>query len=231
MKDSKLLEVFKDGNIVIPMYFFKNIKSLKLDINEFIFLMYLYNKGNKFLFDPNEYSSELNMELLEIMNLVSSLTDKGFLKVEVKKNAKGYMEELISLDDFYNKIVMITVNQSNKDDGDDNKKEIAVFEYIEREFGRTLGATELEIIKAWLENNMSEDLIKEAVKEAVSNGVFKLRYIDKILYEWGKKGINSVEAVEDSRKKKSINKENGTDNNIDLDALEWNWFDDENEED
>lgn len=27
-------------------------------------------------------------------------------------------------------------------------------------------------------------------------GVFKLNYIDKILYEWGKKGIKSIQDIE-----------------------------------
>ena len=49
-----------------------------------------------------------------------------------------------------------------------------------------LSPMEYEIIKAWLDNDMSEELIKEALKEATFNGVSNLRYIDKILYEWGK---------------------------------------------
>ena len=45
-----------------------------------------------------------------------------------------------------------------------------------------------------------------ALKEAVYNGVTNLRYIDKILYEWKKKGIKSKEDIEKERanfKKKS----------------------------
>ena len=38
-----------------------------------------------------------------------------------------------------------------------------------------------------------------ALKEAVFNGVSNLRYIDKILYEWKKKGLNSKEDVENNR--------------------------------
>ena len=60
---------------------------------------------------------------------------------------------------------------------------------------------EYEIIKAWLDNNISEELIKEAIKEATYNGVSNLRYIDKILYEWGKIGIKSAKDVENNRKK------------------------------
>ena len=40
----------------------------------------------------------------------------------------------------------------------------------------------------------------DSVKEAVFNGVSNLRYIDKILYEWGKAGIKNVNDVEEMRK-------------------------------
>ena len=60
----------------------------------------------------------------------------------------------------------------------------------------------LKLLKLGYENNISEDLIKEAVKEAVLNGVSNLKYIDKILYEWGKTGIKTVRDVEDNRRKK-----------------------------
>ena len=88
---------------------------------------------------------------------------------------------------------------------------------------------EYEIIKAWLDNDMSEDLIKEAIKEATFNGVSNLRYIDKILYEWGKQGIKTVKDVEDNRHKRAQRREEEADSNIDLDIVDWDWFDDDSE--
>ena len=98
---------------------------------------------------------------------------------------------------------------------------------IEKEFGRTLSPIEYEIIKAWLDNNISEDIIKEAVMEATYNGVSNLRYIDKILYEWEKAGIHTVEDVESMRKKRNKKNEKEKDSDIDLDIVDWNWFDED----
>ena len=162
---------------------------------------------------------------MELMSLVDSLTDKGFIKVEVKKNDKGIMEEVILLDGFYSKISLIMREDINKKQ-EDSINNSNIYETIEKEFGRTLSPIEAEIISAWLDNNTSEELIKEALKEAIFNGVSSLRYIDKILYEWGKKGIKTVKDVENNRKKKNDNKENN-DNSIDLDTLEWSWFDED----
>ena len=224
MKSSKLIEIFKNGNIVLPLYLLKNYKKLKLELNEFVFLMYLYDLGNKSLFNPNKFCDDLNLELMEVMNLVGELTDKGFIKVEVVKNEKGIMEELIILDGFFDKLTLIALDDVSKEDKVDVENS-TIFELIEKEFGRTLSSMEYEIIKAWLEQGFSEELIKEVLKEAVFSGVSNLRYMDTILYEWNKNGITSVEDVEKNRKKKNVQKEKEAD--IDLEIVEWSWFDDE----
>lgn len=224
MKSSKLIEIFKNGNIVLPLYLLKNYKKLKLELNEFVFLMYLYDLGNNALFNPNRFCEDLNLELMEVMNLVSELTDKGFIKVEVIKNEKGIMEELIILDGFFDKLSLIALEDVNKEDKVDVENS-TIFELIEKEFGRTLSSMEYEIIKAWLEQGFSEELIKEVLKEAVFSGVSNLRYMDTILYEWNKNGITSAADVEKNRKKKNVQKEKEAD--IDLEIVEWSWFDDE----
>ena len=223
MKQSKLVEVFKSGNIVVPIYFLKNYKKLKITMEEFIFLMYLYTLGNKYIFDPNKFSSDLNISVSDIMNYISVLTDKNFIAVDVVKNEKGLREEVIILDGFYNKLSLITMEEVNNINVEDSN----IFEVIEKEFGRTLSPIEYEIIKAWLDNNINEDLIKEAIKEATFNGVSNLRYIDKILYEWGKNGINTVKDVEDSRKRRSNKKTDDITDDIDLEMVDWNWFDED----
>lgn len=222
MKSSKLIEIFKNGNIVVPIFLLKNIEKLKLKMEEFIFLMYLYSLGDKFLFNPNKFSEDLNMNLTDVMNYIGILTDSGFIRVEVLKNEKGLMEEVVILDDFFHKIALLTIDEVNSESKSSSSN---IYEIIEKEFGRTLSPIEYEIIKAWLENNMSEDLIKEAIKEATFNGVSNLRYIDKILYEWGKAGIQTVQDVEENRKKRNVSKEKDSD--IDMDIVDWNWFDED----
>lgn len=219
MNNSKLLDLLKKGNIVVPLYFLQNYKKLKLELEEFIFLMYLYNLGDKCLFDPNKFSKDLNISNKNVMTYVGKLSDKGLISVKTLKTDKGLMEEYITLDDFYNKMSLSVMEEVNTTD---TKKESDIYELIQKEFGRTIGSIEIEIINAWLENNISEDLIKEALKEAVFNGVFNLRYIDKILYKWEKDGIKTVKDVEERRKKHNSKKD---DSDIDMDIVDWDWFD------
>ncbi len=221
MKNTKLIDIFKNRNIVIPLYLMKNYKKLNLNLEEFVFLMYLYNLGDKFLFDPNKFSKDLNIDTKNIMNYVGVLTDKKLIRVEVLKNEKDIMEEVVILDDFYTKLTCLTIEDVNENKNTDSN----IFEVIEKEFGKTLSPIEVEITKAWLENNISEELIKEALKEATFNGVSNLRYIDKILYEWGKKNIKTVEDVEKLRK--SRNKKDDKDISIDTEIFDWNWLDED----
>ena len=228
MKGSKLIEVIQDGHITIPIYFLKNYKKFKLDMEEFVFLMYLYNKNNRFMLNPQAFCDDLNMDLSEVMELIDKLTEKGFIEIEVSKNDKGFMEEYIILDGFYNKIKLFMIDNINKEKSDEVDNS-SIYEMIEKEFGRTLSSMEYEIIKAWLDSNFSEEIIKEALREAVLSNVFNLKYIDKILYEWNKKGIKTVQDVEKNRKKRnaSLEKQKDDTGDIDLGLMDWAWFDED----
>ena len=223
MKSAKLIDIFKQGHIVIPLFMLQHYKELKLEIGEFLFLMYLYNLGNKFIFDPSKFADDLNLDIKDIMNYIGALSDKHFIRVEVMKNDKGLMEEMVLMDGFYSKLSLITMDEINNDSSTDSSN---IYEVIEKEFGRTLSPMEYEIIRAWLDNDMSEELIQEAIKEATYNGVSNLRYIDKILYEWSKLGIKTAKDVSDNKKKRAKAKEEAS-SDVDMDIMDWDWFDDD----
>ena len=223
MKSAKLIDIFKQGHIVIPLFMLQHYKELKLEIGEFLFLMYLYNLGNKFIFDPSKFASDLNLDIKDVMNYIGTLSDKHFIRVEVMKNDKGLMEEMVLMDDFYSKLSLITMDEINNASSTDSSN---IYEVIEKEFGRTLSPMEYEIIRAWLDNGMSEELIQEAIKEATYNGVSKLRYIDKILSEWSKLGIKTAKDVSDNKKKRAKDKEEAS-SDVDMDIMDWDWFDDD----
>ena len=74
MKNSELVNIFKKGNLVIPMYILENYKKLDINMEEFVFLMYLYNSGNRFIFDPGKFSNDLGIDLSDIMNYIHFIT-------------------------------------------------------------------------------------------------------------------------------------------------------------
>ena len=219
MKNDNLIELLQSGNVVIPIYLLKNYKKLNIEIDQFVFLMYLVNLRDS-VFNPKSIGNELDIKNTEVMNYIGILSDKKLVSIDTKKVDKNIVD-VINLDGFYSQLSGIVKEKVNAKDVDNS----SVFELIEKEFGRTLSSMEYEIIKAWLNNNISEELIREALKEAVFNGVSNLRYIDKILYEWGKLGIKNREDLK-KRKNRKDNKKVDLDN-VDLD---WDWFDDGEED-
>lgn len=216
-----MLEILKKGNIVIPLFLLEIYPKLNLTLEEFLFLMYLYNQGEKFVFNPKKISEAYGLSLGKVMELISTLTDQHCLRVEVIKNDKNVMEEYVNLEDFYHKILLLMMEQCNQES---KNEDTTIFEMIEKEFGRTLSPMELEIIRAWLENHINEELIEEALREAVYNGVSNLRYIDKILYEWGKKGFQTREDVRKHQKKYREEKKEQTE------VFDYDWFEDDIDE-
>lgn len=190
MNQVKLQELIKGKKIVIPLYFLKMYKELGLNIDEFVLLIYLYDKNNT-IFNPELISNDLNLDLLMVMQGISNLEDKGLISVKTVKNESNIMEEVISINPLFDKITLKVIEDLNQNE----EEEINIHELIEREFNRRLSPLEHEVIDEWERNNFSKSLIKEAVKEASINGVNNLRYIDKILIEWARKGYKKPEDI------------------------------------
>ena len=211
-----MVDIIKSKNLVIPLYLYKLRDKLNLSLEEFIFMMYLYNEGKLILFDLNKISDELGINHNELMNLIGGISGKNLIEFKVIDNDKGIKEEYLSLDNFYNKISLLLMDDNVVEESTDD---INIFSMIEQEFGRTLSPIEYEIVKAWLESNISVELISCALKESIMNDVRNLRYMDKILYEWGKKGFKTKKDVDNhmiNRRKKEETKK--------VDVFDYDWL-------
>lgn len=191
----KILELMKNGHIMVPRALLTNYKKLKLTDKELIILIYLLGTAE---FDPEKISEDLNIKLPDVLKLIDNLTSKDILKISVKSGK--ICEEYIDLDEMYNKLAMTMINEKKE------TPKTTIYDKFEKEFGRTLSPMEYEIIGAWLDGNYTEELIELALKEAVYNGVSNLRYIDKILSEWYKKGIKTESDIKKEREKRSKQK-------------------------
>ena len=215
MNHDKLLDIVKGGNIIIPLYIYKLYPKLNINYETFIFLMYLYGKGNKISFDIKSMCEELGIEDKSIMNYISSLESNKLIEIKVIKNDKNIMEEFIFLDPFYNKISINIVNEEVERNISDENNDI--FEILEKDVGIQLSFTEVEIVKLW---NYDREIIKEAIKEAIKNNAASVRYIDKVLSSWANNGIKTKEDLEKRRKNYKSKDEK-------LDVFEYNWLEDD----
>ena len=202
--------------IVVPRMIFNNYKRLNITEEELVILIYIIDLGNKISYNPDIFVNELNIEKFKVMELLDSLFQKKIINIIVEKNVSSKTEEFITLDLLYSKI--INLFKENKDNNIDNTD---IFSIFESEFGRTITPMEFEIIKGWVNDGFSYEIIIEALREATYNNVNNLRYIDKILYEWKKKGLKSRDDVVRDKNDYRNNKKK----NIDL--FDYNWLEDE----
>jgi len=213
MSNEVIYDIIKNKDYIIRPFLFKIIKENNLDINETLLLIYLSNQEHPVL----ELSLIRNLTSLtneEILASFTSLTSKGLINTEIKKDGEKVIEE-ISLDGIY-KLAAVNINKKVS-----KKQEKNIFELFESEFGRTLSPMEYEFINAWISSGMKEDIIKEALKEATYNGVSNLRYIDKIIYEWNKRGYKTVEQIRNNKYKKEDNEKK------EVNFFEYNWLDED----
>ena len=160
------------------------------------------------------------MDIMEVMGYISLLGDKGYLTLDVLKSGDGVIEEVINLNPFYEKLNTILINMVALDEP---KKEEDIFPFIEKQIGRPLNSLEISAVNGWLDNKVTIELIKKAFSIASDFGVSSIKYIDKLIFDWTKNGIKTVDDLEKQEKSKQESEP------VDLDIGDWNWLDDEEE--
>lgn len=210
----QLIKLLKENNIQISKTLFFNYKKLNITDSELILLIYLLNNTNN-IYNPKGISEDLSMKLNEVLDGINNLSEKGVISIDIIKK-DGVCSEILNLDLLYEKLAFIIMD-NKKDENISN-----IFDIFESELGRTLSPMEYEIINGWKENGITEEIIVLALKEAIYNGVNNFRYIDKIIYEWNKKGIKTKEDVENNKKnfKNKKLKEN-------KEIFDYDWLNDE----
>lgn len=103
--------------------------------------------------------------------------DKG----GIKYSKGGYLENYKD-----NNIIYNNINNNNN-----------IYDFLQKELGRTLSPTEIEKVKEWEDN----ELTRYAVKVAILNGAYTINYIDTIIYNWQKLGIKSVNQAQEETKR------------------------------
>lgn len=187
-----IVELLKSKTYMIPSTLIKNYLKLNITEKELIFIIYIMNNNDEF--NVNLICDDLGYTKKDVMALISSLSEKNLLSLDVKDK-----RDYLNLEELYNKLGFLMIE----------KKEVKtdIYSVIESEFGRTLSPMEYEIVRAWIDNGFNEELIKEALKEAIYNHVTSLRYIDTILYEWNKKGYKVPSDIKKEVKKTNNKKE------------------------
>lgn len=163
-----------------------------------------------YCFASNEYLANLFQETPQsISNKIKHLEQCDYIEIEYERRGCEIISRSIRLKNFYIddiknfiptiKKVFKDNNISNKNISNKNNSSSSdtIFDFIENNFGRLLNPIEYEMISQWEDN----ELTRYAIKQAVLNSKFNVKYINSILHNYKMCGIRNVQEAEEQERK------------------------------
>jgi len=188
--DERLMDLISEKPVVVPKLFLKNYRKLNITEVEFVVILMIMDHGVKMVFDPISIANEINMDRMMVMETINNLIEKNLLSIISEKSNRKTLE-YISLELLYEKLINIVKDIPEREINVSS----SVFEVFEKELGKTLSPMQYEQIKEWIGRGVSEELIIEALKEAVINDTNSFRYIDTVINSWMNKGYKTKNDV------------------------------------
>jgi DNA replication protein len=205
-----ILAGMKMGNVNIPLLLLQAYSLLKLSDLEAILLIQLLaftsQEGKEFP-TIEEIQARLSSSQEQVIKALQKLLKEQWITIEERIDSiSGIQYERYDLEGVFNKLSLYVSVEMKKQSLLNLKTEPRegkdIFSIIEREFARPLTPMELEMVTSWLDKDQyKEDLILAALKEAVFAGKVHFNYLDRILLEWSRNRVFTVEQAKEHSQK------------------------------
>lgn len=187
-------------NISVPQLFFQHYNEMNIQDDEALIILHLITfeqQGVDFP-TPNDLMARTNFQPMTISQILQRLMQKGMLEISQSTDESGKLTEKYSVYPLWERLLnLLESKQQRVKETAIKLDETAIFNLFEQEFGRLLSPIEIETIGMWMDlDQHTPEIIKAALKEAVLAGKVSLRYIDRILMEWKKKNIKTLQQIE-----------------------------------
>ncbi|MCF6408199.1 DnaD domain-containing protein [Pseudalkalibacillus salsuginis] len=198
MKRESFLNWMDMGSVPIPGVLLRNYNRIGLDEEEVMALIHMHSfleTGNSFP-TPEQLSSRMTVSSHKCMQILRTCIQKGMLKIEEQQDpVQNIYSETYTLRPLWEKLIRVLDEDEIDEEYEKHREdEQQIYTIMEKEFGRPLSPIECETLTMWLDQDKHDpSLIIAALKESVLSGKLNFRYIDRILFEWKKNGIQSVD--------------------------------------
>lgn len=241
-EDMKLLESMDNGylysNILMKMYLLSLKNGGKLMYKDKIpynskMLSTILNHNVDILDKAIQIFRELNLIeimdsgaifMLDIQNYIGKSSDEADRKREYRKMIENEKQNLLEdkcPTDVRTNCSNIKDIDITKDIDIVNSNSIDnIYDFIEKNFGRTLSPIEYEEISTWEDT----ELTRYAIKQSVLNGKYNIRYISVILNNYKKNSITTVQQAQEQEelfKKQQANRKPYQKQTIERNVPEW----------
>lgn len=195
------------------------VNELNLKGNELLVYAIIYGfsqeENQKFAGSIQYLANWIGSSKQTVFNCLKSLIEKGLIeKKETFINGVKFCEyqskflmgvvkifdggsQKIRHNNINNNIDYINNNSSSIEKCD------TIYDFLEQNFGRTLNGIEIEMIREWDDN----ELTRYAIKQAVLNGKYNVKYINTILVNYKNNSITTVQQAQEEEKKFKSKKE------------------------
>jgi len=202
-------DFFTAGFTSVPNLLFKYSRRLHLesiDILVIIALLYFQQTGKK---EPaiSEFARVINTSEEKIQASLERMRFKGLLNISDNcLDPTGLFEKIM---DLWATEKMQALQEACNEVAAEKRTERVETPFLdslicafEQEFGRALTPIEFDQISHWSSiEGYSEELILEALKRAVLQGVCNFKYIDRILSHWAKNNLRTAREVKQYEEK------------------------------
>ncbi|SDN85568.1 DNA replication protein [Paenibacillus sp. yr247] len=206
--EAALLAGFQEGSVSVPLLFLKNYPALNLSEIEVMTLIHLISFLEKEKNDfptTDEIQSRMSASPDLVIASLQKLIHEQFIAIdEDTEETTGIRSERYNLTPLYRKLAKLVAEQqmaqltASRTSIQSDESAKSIFTTFEKEFARPLTPMELETISGWLDKDLyKEELIMTALKEAVFAGKVHFRYIDRILLEWSRNRVATVDQAKE----------------------------------
>ena len=147
---------------------------------------HLIGQGNPFI-NADLLSLKMTLDHRSIDNILANLVTRGFIEYVSQGN-----KTVTSLNPLKEKLfrefqMASTFEQESKASQKVNEMLTNIYSEFEKLLGRPLSQVEFSRIREWISYGYSDQLIIDALKEALARGKRSLRSVDKILLSWAER--------------------------------------------
>ncbi|MRX70962.1 DnaD domain protein [Bacillus lacus] len=204
MNKEQFIAFQESGHFTIPALLIEKYANLGLNEAEFIMILKVqyYIQRGIFFPTPEQLSEQMSISTTSCTSMLRSLMQRGFLHIE-EFQQDTIMYEKYSLKPLWERLYdSLQHEQAAEHKLLEKELENSLYTVFEQEFGRPLSPFECETFSIWLDQDYHDPIIiKAALREAVISGKLNFRYIDRILFEWKKNGIKTIEQARNHGKK------------------------------
>lgn len=182
----------------VPATLLTTYKKLGLNEEELVILLQIYRfiQSEQEFPTPAEIAQYVTVSEQQCLEILKKLIQKNLLTIEERSNEYDQFSEAYNLNMLWERLYQETEEKIEEEDHVGT-----IFILFEQEFGRPLSPFEIETINTWLDVDLIKpELIKAGLRESVLMGKLNFKYIDRILREWQRKGIQTVEQARDASK-------------------------------